>query len=187
MPSGYIAGKLNGFDIRTRGSGNIGFTNVYRTLGPAWAVPVLIFDLAKGIIPVALAGRLGLVPALVGIGAVLGHVFTPWLGFRGGKGVATTLAVSALVCFRSFALSFGVYVLLLFIFGYVSVASIAFGVILCPLTAVLYPHNHALLAFSFAAGAIILIRHTGNLRRLINGTEPRFGLWLRLFRKGTRE
>ncbi len=184
IPPGYLAGRLNGFDIRTRGSGSTGFTNVYRTLGLAWALPVLILDLAKGIVPVALADRLGLIPAIVGVGAILGHVFPPWLGFRGGKGVATTLAVSALLCFRSFALAFAVYVLLLFIFGYVSVSSLVFGVILSPLTAIFYPRNYALLGFSLVAGIIILVRHTGNIRRLLAGTEPRFGLWLKLFRKG---
>ena len=93
VPFGHIAGRLNGIDIRRHGSGNIGFTNVQRTIGWAWAVPVLLLDVTKGLVPTAIARSFGLVPPLVGIGAILGHVFCPWLGFKGGKGVATDNSV----------------------------------------------------------------------------------------------
>jgi glycerol-3-phosphate acyltransferase PlsY len=89
IPFGYFAGKLRRTDIRRHGSGNIGFTNVQRTIGWAWAIPVLLLDAAKGLVPTALSGGIGLVPPLVGIGAILGHVFCPWLGFSGGKGVSS--------------------------------------------------------------------------------------------------
>lgn len=93
IPFGYVAGRLNSIDIRMRGSGNIGFTNVQRTIGWTWRVPVLLLDVAKGLVPTAFARGLGLVPPLVGIGAILGHVFCPWLIFNGGEGVATENSV----------------------------------------------------------------------------------------------
>lgn len=183
IPFGYVAGRLKGCDIRTRGSGNIGFANVHRLFGPGWAFPVLVLDIAKGLIPTALAPRLGFVPALVGTGAVLGHVFTPWLGFRGGKGVATAIGVAALLCFRSLAAGLAVYALVLLVSGFVSISSMAFAVFLPPLTALLYPRDVSLLVFTLAMTLVILFRHTGNIRRLVRGTEPRFGPWLRLFRR----
>jgi glycerol-3-phosphate acyltransferase PlsY len=183
IPFGYVAGRLNHIDIRTKGSGNIGFTNVQRTLGWVWAVPVLVLDIAKGMVPVALAGRLGLVPPLVGLGAVLGHVFTPWLRFNGGKGVATTIGVAALLCPRSLLAGLGLYLAVLLATGFISVSSLVLAASLPGLTAAFYPHDRALLLFTIGVGAVIVVRHHANLRRLADGTEPRLGLWLRLFRK----
>ncbi len=183
VPFGYLAGRMRGIDIRRRGSGNIGFTNVYRTLGPWWAVPVLVFDVLKGIIPVALARPLGLVPALVGVGAVLGHVFTPWLGFNGGKGVATTIGVSALVCPRSLTAALGVYAVVLLLFGFISLSSLVFGAALPLLTALFY-REPPLVVFAAAVAAVIIFRHRSNIARLVRGAEPRFGPWLRVFRHG---
>jgi acyl phosphate:glycerol-3-phosphate acyltransferase len=182
VPFGYIAGRANGRDIRRLGSGNIGFTNVYRTLGAAWAVPVLVLDVAKGMVPVTLASRFGLVPALVGAGAVLGHVFTPWLGFKGGKGVATTIGVSALLCPISLAVGLGIYALVLLFSGFISLSSIALGCSLPVLTAAVY-RNVPLTVFTAVVAVIILARHRSNITRLARGTEPRFGLWLKVFRR----
>ena len=183
IPFGYLAGRMKRIDIRDYGSGNIGFTNVYRTLGPGWAVPVLILDVAKGLVPVALAGSPGLVPEFVGAGAVLGHVFTPWLGFRGGKGVATTIGVCAFLCLRSLGAGLGVYALVLLTTGFISVSSLLFAVSLPALTSVLYRGDTPLLVFTSVVGVVIVVRHAANIRRLLQGTEPRFGLWLRLFRR----
>lgn len=183
MPFGYLAGRFRGFDIRRQGSGNIGFTNVQRTMGWGWAVPVLLFDVAKGIVPVALATRLGLLPALVGLGAVCGHVFCPWLGLHGGKGVATTIGVSAFVCPRSLLVGLGTYLVVLIATGFVSVSSLAFALMLPPLTALLYRNDPWLLAFTIGLSLIILLRHRANIERLTHGTEPRLALWIRLFRR----
>lgn len=183
VPFGWLAGRLKGTDIRKHGSGNIGFTNVYRTLGPGWAVPVFLLDAGKGVLPVLLAGPLGLDPRLCGAGAVIGHVFTPWLGFRGGKGVATTIGVCAILCTRSLLAGLGIYALVLLTTGYISVASLVFAGSLPALTAVFYPRDLSLLAFAAAVALLIVIRHPANIRRLIAGTEPRFGLWERLFRR----
>jgi glycerol-3-phosphate acyltransferase PlsY len=183
IPFGYLAGRVKRIDIRKHGSGNIGFTNVFRTMGAVWAVPVLALDIAKGLIPVALAASLGLEPALVGAGAILGHVFTPWLGFRGGKGVATTIGVCAFLCLRSLGAGLGVYTLVLLTTGFISVASLLFAVSLPALTSILYRGDTLLLVFTAVVGVVIVMRHAANIRRLLQGTEPRFGLWLRLFRR----
>ncbi|MBM3331522.1 glycerol-3-phosphate 1-O-acyltransferase PlsY [candidate division WOR-3 bacterium] len=183
IPFGYIAGRLNRIDIRRHGSGNIGFTNVQRTIGWFWAVPVLLLDAAKGLVPTAVSGGLGLVPSLVGIGAILGHVFCPWLGFNGGKGVATTIGVAALLCPRSLFAGLGVFVLVLAVTGFISASSLTLAVMLPLLTALFYRGDAALLVFALGVGLIIVARHTANIRRLAAGTESRLGLWIKLFRK----
>ena len=183
IPFGYIAGRLKRIDIRRHGSGNIGFTNVQRTMGWAWAVPVLLLDVAKGLVPTALARGFGLVPPLVGIGAVLGHVFSPWLGFKGGKGVATTIGVAALLCPRSLLVGLGVYLVALAATGFISVSSLAFAVSLPILTALIYRGGVFLQVFAVGAALVIICRHVSNIRRLAAGTEPRLGLWLRLLRR----
>jgi glycerol-3-phosphate acyltransferase PlsY len=183
IPFGFLTGKITGIDIRTKGSGNIGFTNVLRTLGIGWAIPVLLLDIAKGLLPTMFAREIGLTPTLVGFGAITGHTFTPWLGFDGGKGVATTIGVAAFLCPRSLFIALGIYLLILLIFGYVSLSSIVFALLFPVVTQLSYPENLPLLLFAIGTGLIIVIRHIPNIRRLVNGTEPRFGLWLRLFRK----
>ncbi|MEO0075825.1 MAG: glycerol-3-phosphate acyltransferase, partial [candidate division WOR-3 bacterium] len=93
IPFGYLIAKLKGIDIRQYGSKNIGFNNVRRVVGLKYAIPVLILDIAKGLLPVVFAAQLEAIPIMVGLGAILGHSFTPWLSFKGGKGVATTIGV----------------------------------------------------------------------------------------------
>jgi glycerol-3-phosphate acyltransferase PlsY len=183
IPFGYIAGRLRRIDIRRHGSGNIGFTNVQRTIGWAWAVPVLLLDVAKGLVPTAIARGFGLVPPLVGIGAILGHVFCPWLGFKGGKGVATTVGVAAFLCPRSLLAGLGIYLVVLAATGFISVSSLALAATLPVLTALFYRDSIYLLVFAIGVALVITIRHVSNIRRLAAGTEPRLGLWLKLFRK----
>ncbi len=183
IPFGYIAGRLNRMDIRRRGSGNIGFTNVQRTIGWAWAVPVLLLDVAKGLVPTAFAHDVGLLPPLVGIGAILGHVFCPWLGFNGGKGVATTIGVAAFLCPRSLFAGLGVFVLVLAVTGFISASSLTLAVTLPPLTVLFYKGNVALVLFATAVALVIIVRHVANIKRLAARTEPHLGLWLRLLRK----
>lgn len=183
IPFGYIAGQLRATDVRVHGSGNIGFTNVLRTLGWAWALPVLILDAAKGLIPALLAGRIGLVPPLVGFAAVAGHVFTPWLGFRGGKGVATAIGVTAILCPRALLAGLAVYLIALIGSGFISLSSLAFALLLPFLVLLLYPGQLPLFVFCLGLSVIIIIRHRANIERLSRGAEPRLGLWLRLFRR----
>ena len=105
---GYLTAHFRGVDIRDTGSGNIGATNVGRALGRWWGTVVLLLDIAKGFVPVFLlapfiaaeigSGNVELVRVATGLGTILGHVFTPYLGFRGGKGVATSIGVFAALC-----------------------------------------------------------------------------------------
>ncbi len=183
IPFGYLAGLANGIDIRKRGSGNIGFTNVLRIMNIGWAIPVLVLDVAKGMIPTAFAAELNLLPVLTGVGAILGHVFTPWLGFQGGKGVATTIGVAAMLCVRSLLAGLGLYTLVLLTTGFVSLSSMVFGIFLAPLTLLFYGADLSLLAFAVVVGILILMRHRSNLGRLLKRTEPRLGFWVKLFRK----
>jgi len=183
VPSGYLIGIARGVDVRAVGSGNIGFTNVFRTLG-WWGIPVLVADVTKGLLPVAVSPALGLLGPAVGLGAVLGHTFTPWLSFRGGKGVATALGASTLLCPRSLAAGMAVFAVILIAFGFVSLSSMSLAVVLAPFTALLYPGDGTLLGCTAIVGAIILVKHLPNIRRLASGAEPRFGPWTRIFRRG---
>ncbi len=183
IPFGYLAGLINHLDIRKKGSGNIGFTNVQRILGWKWAVPVLILDIAKGVVPVVFARGFGLLPAAVGLGAILGHTFTPYLKFSGGKGVATSIGVAAVLCPRSLFPSVFVLLLILLITGFVSLSSLGFSLSLPLLTLIFYQGNPILLIFTLCITILLIIRHIPNIKRLLTGSEPRFGLWLKLFAK----
>ncbi|MEO0067979.1 MAG: glycerol-3-phosphate 1-O-acyltransferase PlsY [candidate division WOR-3 bacterium] len=183
IPFGYLAGLINHIDIRKKGSGNIGFTNVQRILGLKWAVPVLILDIAKGIVPVIFAQSFGLLAPLVGLGAILGHIFSPYLKFNGGKGVATSIGVAAVICPRSLLPSVLVLLLILLITGFVSLSSLCFSLSLPVFTLIFYQGNLLLLVFALCITILIFIRHLPNINRLINRTEPKFGLWLKLFSK----
>lgn len=178
IPFSYLVARLTGVaDIRKVGSGNVGATNVMRAAG--WLPGLLAFalDAAKGALAVGLAQRFdaaGLLPALAAIAAVLGHVFPVWLGFRGGKGVATGAGafapVSPLASLGAL-LAFGVVLL---VTRYVSLGSIVGAITLAGL----------LFAFGAPApvaragvllGALIIFRHRDNLQRLLRGTERRLG------------
>lgn len=182
IPFGYLAGKLCGKDLRKEGSGNIGATNAFRVLGPGWGVSVFILDFAKGWAAVWLFGLLvsqaeGWLLA-AGFCAILGHNFPVWLGFRGGKGIATSAGVVAVLFPPLYFL--GVLVLwtgLFFTTRYVSVASIgaAMALIVCGLVGVGVGWFSPLLGVvSCLIGLLGIWRHRSNIARLRAGTEPRF-------------
>ncbi len=175
IPFGLILTKLAGLgDVRQQGSGNIGATNVLRTGNKGLAAATLLLDLAKGLVPVALAW--GLVPDWVGVTAVatiLGHCFPVWLGFRGGKGVATLAGV----CFGigwpvglTYAL---VWIGLLAALRVSSLAGMV-AAIAAPIAA--WTFGYGDIALYLAAIALLIIAlHHANIGRLLNGTEPRVG------------
>ncbi len=183
IPFGYLAGVVNKTDIRQKGSGNIGFTNVLRILGWRWAVPVFFLDITKGLLPVAFASRLGLIPTLVGLGAIAGHIFPPWLRFQGGKGVATLIGVAFFLCPRGSFFALTVFLIVLFIFGFISLSSLSFALTLPVFTRLLYQENLPLFLFTLTSSILIIIRHTPNIKRLTKGTEPKFGLWRKIFER----
>ncbi|MEI7733442.1 MAG: glycerol-3-phosphate 1-O-acyltransferase PlsY [Verrucomicrobiota bacterium] len=188
VPTGYLAGRLKGLDIRTVGSGNIGATNVFRTLGKAAGVTVLAVDLLKGFLACGLLVKLLYLgfgaPAdpdgilrerlaiLAGICAILGHNYTCWLKFKGGKGIATTAGVMLALMPLAFAIALGIWVMVLTLTRYVSVASITSAVAL-PFAAYGTGSRGVLLGVTVVLGALAVYKHKGNLQRLRNGTEPK--------------
>jgi glycerol-3-phosphate acyltransferase PlsY len=180
IPTSYLAGKLGrGIDLREHGSRNLGATNVYRILGWKYAVPVGLIDIAKGAIPVLLLGPAvaegEIFPLLCGIAAVVGHVFSVFVRFRGGKGVATSAGVVLGMAPLAVGVALVIWALLVWLTGYVSLGSIVAAAVFPVLVHVLYPARREHLWVYVALAAVIIWMHRANLRRLLAGTENRFG------------
>ena len=183
IPFGYLLVRMTGGgDIRAMGSGNIGATNVARTAGWSVGVATLILDIAKGYFAVWLAGHFsdGNIRFMMfaGLAAILGHVFPVWLGFAGGKGVATALGVFLAVCWPAAAAAVAVFLLVVIFWRYVSLASVSAAAALPVLFYLLYAPGHApptlVSASALFAAAIVIVKHRDNIERLMAGTEPRF-------------
>jgi glycerol-3-phosphate acyltransferase PlsY len=183
-PTSYIAGKLGrGIDLREHGSKNLGATNVYRILGWTYAVPVALFDIAKGAIPILLYTRWSMVaqepwhpwmPVALGGAAVLGHMFSPYVSFKGGKGVATAAGMFLALAPVAVLLAILVWGICLWLTGYVSLSSII-AVASVPLwVALLQPNSPSVFWASIALVALIVVAHRRNIGRLMAGTENRF-------------
>jgi len=180
FPTSYVAGKLfKGIDLREHGSRNLGATNVYRVLGWKFAVPVAIVDIFKGTLPVLLfAPRVSdsaLVAVLVGAMAVLGHVFSVFVGGKGGKGVATTAGVMLGVAPAAVGVCMATWALLVWLTGYVSLASIVGAAVLPVAMYLVQPNRRELVLPSVALAALVILLHRANIQRLLHGTENRFG------------
>jgi len=187
IPFGLLVARGRGIDIRKHGSGNIGATNVLRTVGKKWGILVFILDALKGVLAVVLAQRVfaGWLPPgstltvphlgiLGGLACVLGHNFPVWLNFKGGKGIATTAGV--LIGLLPAAAGVALLVWLAVFYGtrYVSLASIA-AAITVPITVwLLERQSNALFWFSVVAAILAIWRHRSNIQRLLAGTESRF-------------
>lgn len=182
IPFGYlIARAVGGRDIRSEGSGNIGASNVTRSLGLGAGLATLVLDAGKGAAAVWLAARLGPgapeTMALAAMGAVLGHLFPVWLKFRGGRGVATAIGAFLVIGWMATVADLAVWVAAMAIWRFASLSSILWAALL-PLSLYwLYlPGHHPPEVVSIAAIIIALLiiwRHRTNLERLIDGTEPR--------------
>jgi acyl phosphate:glycerol-3-phosphate acyltransferase len=176
LNSSLIVGKLYGVDIRKKGSGNAGLTNTMRVLGKTAALAVLAGDIIKGIIAcivgLLLVGQTGILAG--GTAAVIGHNWPLYFGFKGGKGVLTTLAVIMMMDWRIGLLLLGVFLIIVFVTRYVSLGSII-GAALIPVFSFLFGKDAMFILFSFFLGLLIIIRHYSNLSRLINGTESKLG------------
>ncbi len=174
IPFGLVLVKLAGKgDVRAHGSGNIGATNVSRVGGKALGIVTLLLDILKGFLPVFIGRKLGLSDtalSLLALAAVLGHVFTPWLAFKGGKGVATALGVA--LAFRAAMVlpALGVFVLLLLAFRYVSLGSVMAALAL-PLVLLWKGASPAVLLLWADISLIVIVKHHENIRRLVKGTE----------------
>jgi glycerol-3-phosphate acyltransferase PlsY len=185
IPFGYLIVRLTGGgDIRFRGSGNIGATNVAREAGALPGVATLVLDAAKGYLSVWLAARVtGNNPRWMILAALLtlaGHCFPVWLGFRGGRGVAPGVGVFLPICWQAVAGAVIVWILVVAFWRYVSLASISAAASLPVLVYLLYAPGHAP-PVAVSAGAsfamlLIISRHRSNIIRLLRGTEPPFTL-----------
>jgi len=181
VPTSYIAGRLlRGIDLREHGSRNLGATNLYRVLGWRVAVPVGLFDMAKGLVPVLLfAPRVSTSQtfALVcGLTAVLGHVFSIFVGFKGGKGVATAAGVMLGLTPAALLIALGVWIAVVALTGYVSLGSIVAAAVFPILVRLIDPPEQPeILWLDVAAAAGIIWLHRANIGRLLRGTENRFG------------
>jgi glycerol-3-phosphate acyltransferase PlsY len=188
-----VGGVRGGIDIRTLGSGNAGSTNALRTQGAAFAIWVIIIDVAKGWIAAAVLPALALpgvlpapalqaqwLPALCGFAAIVGHVFPVWHGFRGGKGVATLVGAFAGIDFALLLPLVATWLGVVMVSGFVGLASI---IAACAIPAYLLMRDGAALSpdlgFALACAALVIYTHRGNVRRMRAGTEPRARrLWL---------
>lgn len=182
VPAGLIAGRLvRGVDVRDYGSGKTGFTNTLRTLGPVPAAAVVMFDIGKGALPVLLGRALtddAWVPALGGVAAVIGHTWPVFAGFRGGRGVATSFGGFLAIAPVAALIAIGAGLAMLAATRYVSVMSMV-GTALGLAAMVIWvaagwlPWEY--LAFGVAVTTAVELNHVGNLRRVLQGTEPRLG------------
>ena len=199
IPFGFLVAKARGIDIRSVGSGNIGATNAMRVLGKPAGIFVLLMDAFKGyaachFLPPLIFNGLaphfsGLVASfqkepldlqtrfyvVAGIFAVLGHNYTCWLKFKGGKGVATTAGVYAALAPAAVLVALIVFILLMLLSRYVSVASMSAALALMAGVWILSPHNWLLGLVTTALSALIIYKHKSNLQRLMAGTENQFG------------
>jgi len=179
FPTSFVAAKLGRrIDLRAHGSKNLGATNVFRILGWKYAIPVALVDIAKGAVPVALfgawSGLSAAWAAALGATAVVGHVFSPFVGFRGGKGVATAAGMFIALAPLAVAIALPVWGLSLWLTGYVSVSSIVASVTFPVWVRLTEPAAPPAFYASLALAALIVFSHRANIRRLLAGTESRF-------------
>ncbi len=211
IPCGLLIAKARGVDIRQHGSGNIGATNVLRVMGKKFGIPCLLLDVLKGFVPTLLAITLirfagqptgiaipfllpfakidnpqliaQLMQVITGLCAILGHNYSPWVGFKGGKGIATSAGVVMALMPAALVILVLFWLLLFFITRYVSVASIG-AVAVLPIITLWGSWHHGriqdgtwnkpLFAFSVAVALLGIWKHRSNLQRLMAGTENRF-------------
>ncbi len=180
IPTSFVVARVfAGQDLREFGSRNLGATNLYRLLGFKAAVPVGLFDLFKGTAPVLLAQNLAGGPAwfplAAGAFAVLGHVFSPFVGFKGGKGVATAAGVFLAIAPWPLLVALVVWLVTLKLSGYVSLGSMLAAAGYVASVPLFYPGSMLRLASGAAVFAFIVYTHRANIGRLLAGTENRFG------------
>jgi glycerol-3-phosphate acyltransferase PlsY len=199
IPFGFLVAKAKGIDIRAVGSGNIGATNAMRVLGKPVGIFVLLMDVLKGYVACAFLPPVifnWLIPhysgffryfhdtpvefqtrfyVVAGIFAVLGHNYTCWLKFKGGKGIATTAGVYLALAPWAVLVAFAVFILAIAVTRYASVGSIAAAVALPATVWVMTPHNLFLGIVTTALGVLAIYKHKSNIQRLMAGTENRFG------------
>ena len=177
IPTGYILGFLAGVDVRKAGSGNVGATNVARVVGKRQGLLTLVADAAKGFNPVFVSAQFGLSAtaiAFVGVAAFLGHLFPVFLKFQGGKGVATALGVFLGLAPLATLILILIFTVVILSSRLVSLSSMT-AAVLAPVALWFFAYPPILVAMSVFLAFMIILRHRGNIQRLRDGTEPRFG------------
>lgn len=179
IPTGYLFAKAKGIDIRTVGSGNIGATNAFRVLGKSVGITVLLIDALKGYTACRFIAFGPGAPSeahqmIAGLFAILGHNYTCWLRFKGGKGIATSAGVLLALAPAGFAIALTTFVVVLAMSRYVSLSSIVAAVVL-PIGVWLAGGTTRLIALTTLLGAMAIYKHRTNIRRLLAGTESRIG------------
>jgi len=185
IPTGYLMGRARGIDVRQHGSGNIGATNVGRVLGRNWGLVAFACDFAKGflalfllrifVFPQDISWSVELLLVACGIAAVLGHTYTPWLGFKGGKGVATSAGVLGALLPLALVVVFSLWAIVVLICRYVSLGSLLAALALPVTTALLYPRQWVYFALACLICVLVVWRHRSNIQRLRAGTESKLG------------
>ena len=176
IPTGVLLGRMAGVDVRKQGSGNIGATNVARTAGRTLGILTLIGDALKGLAPVLICRALELDEAIVAaaaVAALCGHVFSAFLGFRGGKGVATGVGVLLGLAPASLPIPLAIFVATMAATRMVSLSSIL-AVLSAPFAVFLFRYPPAIAAAALTMAVLIIYRHHENISRLLAGTERRF-------------
>ena len=178
FPSGYVFFWITDKkDIRRFGSGSTGGTNLFRLKGWKLALPAILIDILKGALPVYLALKLFpdlRIAIISGFLAVLGHCFPVYLKFKGGKGVATTTGVFIVLAFEPCLISVAIWVIIIAISRYVSLGSLL-AIFSYPFLILLFHKGEETFYLSIALFMVIVARHSGNIKRLIQGSERKFG------------
>ena len=185
IPTGYLLGRIHGLDIRQHGSGNIGATNVGRVMGRNWGFFAFACDFLKGFLllylvrclafPEATSWTVSLLLVICAMAAILGHNYTPWLGFKGGKGIATTAGILGALLPWVLIVALSLWIVVVLITRIVSIGSLMAAVSLPLATAWFYPQQWVYFGFAALAGILGAWRHRSNIQRLMAGTEPRLG------------
>ena len=178
IPVGYWIGKLKGIDLTQIGSGSTGATNVLRSIGRLAAFTTLIFDILKGFLPVYFSIRFAgnnLIVILTGIACIIGHSKSIFLNFKGGKSSAIGLGILTALSWHVAIITFLIWLIIVFVSRYSSLGSIV-AIPLVPFWFYFFHKSRYFILFGvFASVYIVLIRHRGNLQRLLKGTEPKIG------------
>ena len=177
IPTGVLLTRLAGGDVRKTGSGNIGATNVYRSFGRRLGVLTLLGDCLKGVLPVLVAAAFLHLPDLqlgaVALAVFLGHCYPVYLGFKGGKGVATALGIFLVLSPLAVLIALALFALVLWRWRYVSLASISAACAI-PFLVLASKRSLPLFVATLCIAAVVVLRHRANIERLRNGTESRF-------------
>ncbi|KPK73696.1 hypothetical protein AMJ87_00800 [candidate division WOR_3 bacterium SM23_60] len=177
IPFSYLIAQISGKNLRRIGSGNIGATNLGRAMGLPFFIIGFILDGLKGFVPVILAQGLAYPGACAGAGAILGHILNPFFAFRGGKGVSTTIGVAIALMPRSFTIAMAVWIAVYLVTNIVSLASLAFALSLVLVCFILAEATLFDRIFIIVMTLFIIIGHRSNIKRLLNGQEPKTKIW----------